>query len=265
MLNLARYPLTLVLLGTACGNDPPQGPSITSPPARSGHALAYDEGRHVVLLFGGISGSTLRGDFWSWDGQRWQRLPDGPTARVDASLVYDAARNRAVLYGGRLGHDPTAATLDDTWEWDGNAWTRRAETGPGMRVHQAVAYDRARARTVLFGGFNPSTANSRSDFWEWDGASWSLRPVSGPAEAFAPVMAYDEKNEYAILVTVRTSDLKLLTWSYNGAALAPLASDGPVAIPPGGLATRGPNGGAIFFGGSDGQVVVATTSTWDGR
>ena len=65
--------------------------------------MAYDDARHVVLLFGG-NGSTTFGDLWSWDGSRWTRLStNGPPARDDGVIVFDSRRQRLVLFGGRSG------------------------------------------------------------------------------------------------------------------------------------------------------------------
>ena len=42
------------------------------PPARYGHAMAYDEARGVVILFGGIANDgTYLNDTWEYDGLTW--------------------------------------------------------------------------------------------------------------------------------------------------------------------------------------------------
>jgi hypothetical protein len=70
--------VTSFLVHTACGGGSggsgPSGQAPTIPSARSGHGMAYDDARRVVLMFGG-SGSTMLGDLWSWDGTRWMRRP----------------------------------------------------------------------------------------------------------------------------------------------------------------------------------------------
>ncbi len=92
-----------------------------SPGPRSHHRMAYDVARRVIVLFGG--GDTTATDTWSYDGQTWERhqVP-GPAARWSAAMAYDAARERIVLYGGNRNARPFGA-LDDTWLWDGKAWT----------------------------------------------------------------------------------------------------------------------------------------------
>jgi hypothetical protein len=63
-------------------------------------------------------------------------------------MAYDDARGVTVLFGGYDG----TTLRDDTWQWDGNAWTQLAVSGPEPRVAHAMAYDLARQVAVLFGG-----------------------------------------------------------------------------------------------------------------
>ena len=82
-----------------------------------------------------------------------------PSARTGHALAYDSARGRVVLFGG---FDSSGNVFSDTWEWDGDAWTdvtpSGANTSPSARNNHALAYDSARGRVVLFGGFTASTA-----------------------------------------------------------------------------------------------------------
>ncbi|MBI5528052.1 MAG: hypothetical protein HY897_17100 [Deltaproteobacteria bacterium] len=119
-------------------------------------------------MFGGNDGS-LRQDTWEWDGAvgTWtDRTPAGtkPSARNYHALAYDSARGRVVLFGGDDG-----SRRQDTWEWDGSAgmWIDRTPAGtkPSARANHALAYDSARWKVVLFGGFDGSY---KQDTWEWD-------------------------------------------------------------------------------------------------
>lgn len=91
--------------------------------------------------------------------------------------------DRLVLYGG---FDDSGRVLNsDTWEWDGQNWTRVATDGPGPRASYALAYDPQRRRIVLFGGL--SADGPVADTWGWDGIRWtkladdrpSARPEAG--------------------------------------------------------------------------------------
>jgi Kelch motif len=43
------------------------------PSPRALHAMAYDAGRHTVVLFGGGDAATPRADTWEWDGEHWKQ------------------------------------------------------------------------------------------------------------------------------------------------------------------------------------------------
>lgn len=93
------------------------------PDPRREHAIAFDDSRKRVVLFGGVAhrlnsagGITpaYLGDTWEWDGSRWlQRQNMGPQARINHALSYDPGRKRVILFGGGIGAD----FLGDTWEF----------------------------------------------------------------------------------------------------------------------------------------------------
>jgi hypothetical protein len=126
---------------------------LSSPDARFEHQMTYDVARQRVVLFGGIGAGGVRlDDTWAWDGLTWTRAraSASPPARGLHSLAYDAMRQRVVLFGGT---GPGGIGLDDTWEWDSATWTQRTSpsSSPSSQMQaQAMAYDLARQRVVLF-------------------------------------------------------------------------------------------------------------------
>jgi hypothetical protein len=54
----------------------------------------------------------------------------------------------------------------------GGAWRTVAGAAPTPRGGHAMAYDLARQRIVLYGGFT-NEAPRLADTWEWDGADWT--------------------------------------------------------------------------------------------
>jgi len=152
-------------------------PSV-APPARSAAAMAYDSRRDTMVLFGGIDGSSvqLTGTWLLSDGQWEQSATNGstPDTRRDHAMAEDPKRARVVMFGG---YDNATGFLNDTWEWDGSAWTSVSPSGPrpGPRSGHVMAYDPIRERVVLFGGV--SAAGTLRDLWEWDGATWSERTL----------------------------------------------------------------------------------------
>src|SRR5262249_57236746 len=89
-----------------------QRPATAAPPARDGHAMAFDVARGVTVLHGGVG----LGDTWEWNGGTWTQHAGGPAVSPSV-LAYDEARARMVLVGA------SSAVPADTWERAGTSWT----------------------------------------------------------------------------------------------------------------------------------------------
>src|SRR5262249_13150367 len=105
------------------------------PGQRHGHAMAYDGGHKLVVLFGGETNDyAINNDTWAWDGQVWTQVADtGPIPRKYHSMTFDSIRQRIVFFGGDQGG--VAGVSSDTWEWDGEVWTQISDTGPQRLSH----------------------------------------------------------------------------------------------------------------------------------
>lgn len=149
-----------------------------SPSARRAAAMAYDDERDEVVLFGGFNpGLAVFGDTWTWDGAAWElKTPlRSPPPLYDAAMVYDEARGEVVMFGGL---DDSNDLVSDTWIWDGRTWTRREpRVAPRPRSGTMMAYDSHLEKVVLFSGLGSGAA----DVWMWDGNEWAeLTLGAGP-------------------------------------------------------------------------------------
>lgn len=113
----------------------------------------------------------------SWRQRTW----DAPEATSFLGLAWDEARATAVAYGGALA---SGAVTSDTAEWNQQAWRRVAPEDPEQdgdpppRSGPALAFDRRRGVTVLYGG---QAITPLEDLWEWNGRSWRrVQPSGGP-------------------------------------------------------------------------------------
>jgi hypothetical protein len=221
-----RAALLIALLGTLAANAAP--PALRSPSA------AYDERRGRLVVYGGsLESGVAFADTWEWDGVTWRHVAtSGPPARSGAGMVYDARRETVVLFGGVSSINPERRELGDTWEWNGTQWTQVASTGPSPRTVPQMAYDRARGRVVLFGGFG---ANAQlGDTWEWNGTAWESLAVTGPPARALAGFAYDEKRGVTVLFGgdrgFTPADLLRDTWTFDGRTWTDVTTtDGPSA------------------------------------
>ncbi len=178
---------------------------IGEPPPEGHVALAYDELRGEVALFGGENGNYF-GSIAIWDGQRWNypTPPVQPAARADATLAYVPSRGELVLFGGYFG----ASRFDDTWTWDGATWTEHVGGPAPSARYVALASADATGGVVLFGGADGVTCGD--DTWRWDGDAWTeLNPATTPPARCGGGMSYDAARGVAVM------------WGGNGLA-APL-------------------------------------------
>lgn len=167
----------------------------TTAPGRTSLALAYDEARKEVVMFGG-AGPGYLDDTWTWNGSNWtQKLPaHKPPARVGAAIGYDPIRQVIVLFGGQ---DASTRPIADTWIWDGSDWTEVATpVKPSPRSGGTLTWNAARRALVLAGGVQEFL-----DAWEWVGnatspasGTWQLVTTSSqvaPRERLASTPSFD--------------------------------------------------------------------------
>ena len=153
----------------------------------------FDEAHGEAIVFGGQLdvplGATVN-ETLRFTGDRWEPVdaPHAPAPRQAYAATFDSLNNQMLLFGGMDDHG--AALPDTTWIWDGTDWIPSDTPGPSPRFDSAMAHDRARGRTVLFGG-QVLPHGAFGDTWEWDGAEWILAASDGPAARYGHAMAYD--------------------------------------------------------------------------
>jgi hypothetical protein len=146
-------------------------PSTATTPDPYDAAMAYDEARDRVVLFGGTTGAT-----WLWDGQAWTRATPRttPPPRRDHALAFAPGLGRVVLFGGTA--TATGAGLTDTWTFDGVDWAPIASPGLAGRARHRLAWVASAGRLALFGGEDAN--GPRDDTWWFDGSTWTPFPAS---------------------------------------------------------------------------------------
>jgi hypothetical protein len=162
----------------------------TSPPARAGHAMAWDSRRKRVVLFGGKDeGGVLLADTWEWDGTDWSVRPGpAPPARHLHAMAFDSRRARVVLFGG----EGWFGAFGDTCEWDGDSWkVWTPRVGPGARLGHRLLELPSPGRLLVSKGRRWESDIGLSDAWEWDGSAWSRIERDDGRSAIARAFASD--------------------------------------------------------------------------
>jgi hypothetical protein len=134
---------------------------------------------------------------------------------MSAGMANDINGN-VVLFGG---HDPNmgcCSAYGDTWTWDGSNWTEQhPANAPSERSCVGMAYDAARGKVVLFGGFAP-LGGGFADTWTWDGTTWTQRhPTTSPPGAGCVGMSYDAARLQVVL-SIGEDPGGNQTWTWDG-------------------------------------------------
>ena len=204
---------------------------------------------HSLPLF--VLGSLLCAQAPQW------RLHPGsnPTQIAGSVMTYDSARDRVVRYGGAQGYSLGGGLL----ELDGDTWTQLNATAPGGRLAHVLAYDEARAETILWGGMAPFQP-SFTDTWRWNGTVWTQAfPAHVPPPMYEPSMCYDEARQRLVLYGAGQ------TWEWDGTdwqQRQPLHSPGSRFHHAAAYDSRRQR--TVLFGGEIGGNSQLDTWEWDG-
>src|SRR5664279_2216957 len=193
---------------------------VASPPARWGHAMAYDAPRGQIVLFGGGTASADVNDTWTWDRTNLTWTPLSPAAsppvRELHKMVYDATRQEVVLFGGHQNVGGQAFYAD-TWTWNGTTWTPKSPaTIPPNRYNHAMAFDASQSQVVIFGGVVNSNASCGADTWAWNGTTWvQLLPATVPDCLEANPMEYDAAVSHIVMFGTIGNSVLNDTWYFG--------------------------------------------------
>lgn len=229
-------------MGNGCTTTCPD-----SPPADSGGSMAFDPASDQMVYFGGEEQNST----WAWNGAVWNQVADSgdagctnnctnsPPVRSYAPMAFDPQLGEVVLFGGRPG-------LNDTWAWNGSAWSQIADNGdsgctttctnsPSQRGYDSLDYDPALGQIVMFGGYSSTGGGYIGDTWAFDGTSWTQQsPEASPPPRGIGYMAYDSGTKQVVLfggfVPMNGNYYFNDTWTYVP-AVAPSAPVAVTALP----------------------------------
>jgi N-acetylneuraminic acid mutarotase len=186
--------------------------SITRPPGRSDHAMAYDPNTKKTILFGGMRdvGDTtyLLNDTWAFDYETdtWTELEPtiAPQERYGTRMIYNSVDNKIVLYGGNSFNNMT----DDSQLWTFNVNTTTWEPlnsgeSSGARYWYGLSFNANQNELIVFGGTGLGMeVAQQSDTWvysfntnQWTNVTTNIHPPVSSLQ----FMVYNEEYKKVIL------------------------------------------------------------------
>jgi hypothetical protein len=217
--------------------------SSGGPGPRTIPACAYDAAHDRLVLAGGFYFDDAiqdpdyfgeyKEDVWSLElagpGGWTDVTPKtpGPGARTFALLAYDGAEGRLVAFGGnRPGGIQGVEPMFDVWALrlgSDSSWQELGAGGepPLPRMESAAAWDSARRRVLLLGGWFPEGHYYLTDEWTYDVASesWAHTLEGAPTDRLYPGVAFDPASDALYLAFGIRGFLNLNdTWRQASAA-----------------------------------------------
>ena len=186
------------------------------------------------------------------------------------AFAYDAANQRSVRASG-IRTKSSFSIVSTTQAWNGRGWSTISgavvnANGAGL-TGSAMAYDSARERLVMFGGYDPGqpqvgNGGYRNYTRELEGTTWVDKSSSGIAARRHHAMAYDAKNGVVVVFGgfngSELGDTRLwdgTSWSNPGPANSPSPRSKHM------MAYDSVREEVVLFGGTTG---AAETWVWDG-
>ena len=243
---------------------PDKEPSSGGPSARAYMGMANDPSSGKVVLFGGLDGTQLLGDTWTWNGSIWtQEHPDtSPSPRCCMGMAYDASRKEVVLFGG----GSQGGDMNDTWTWNGATWKEEhPPVSPSARDSMGMAFDTGTGKIVIFGGFG----GALDPTWTWDGTTWTKEdPSHSPNWLDGPGMA-ESRRQVVLFAGEHLCGEELCyerkTWLWNGTDWNLSRQEvRPSRRAFMGMALEAADQQVLLFGGERQYGQVGDTWTWDG-
>jgi len=186
----------------------------TSGPTPDPHgAMAYDSASGAVLLFHTLGDDGPSRSTWRWDGVRWTKLADGPSAEFpDAMFDGGGGRPARLITARRVGDDAFAAA---TYDWSGSGWAEVVVAGQLPQFSPQAPAARTSAGAVLFAGFEPGGVAPKT--WVLERSAWRAYEGPAPGRRKGAHMVFDAARSVVVLHAGDDGARNLTdTWEWDG-------------------------------------------------
>ena len=106
-------------------------------------------------------------------------------------------KERKQFYSGGTGNNGPQSLYGDTWEFDGQQWTKASGEGPSPRASAGYAYDSDKGTLIIFGGM--SKGGFVNDTWSYDGKEWKKLSSDGPQKRAMGYLVYDKERKKVLM------------------------------------------------------------------
>ena len=172
-----------------------------NPPSVVWASMAPDPSAHDVVFFGGLSGSHILNQTWTYENGTWKNitatLRSAPPPVFGAGMTYDPTVRALLLFGGCT--DVTCASQSSSlWEFSAGSWTQlQPPLSPPGLAWTSFSYDPANQEDLLVGGYectgtSTCTAGGHAYLYNATTSIWtSLSSTGAPPARWGASMTWD--------------------------------------------------------------------------
>lgn len=248
----------------------------THTPLRTANSFMVQRGSNEVVLMdtGAYPGqSNFLNETWTWNGTDWTNTgttlidANGPLpGRINHVMAYDGYN--VMLFGGQ-GDSSLQGYLNDTWTWNGTAWSKKNPTTKpfGRHFAEACRSTTTALNVTMFGGYG-GYSKLVNETWKWDGnlQTWTLlSPATSPSARVGHCMAGGPSFLVMFGGANSAGECKNDTWKFDGTnwtlqspATSPSARTGAC------MAYDQTNNVWVLFGGMNEYYRLPETWTYNG-
>ena len=171
------------------------------PPAEIWASMAQDPATHETILFGGLSGSHILNQTWTYQNGTWKNISalhhSAPSPVFGAGMTYDPTIKALLLYGGCLDANCSESS-NYLWEFSAGVWSLLLPSlSPPSLGWPSFSYDPANHEDLLMGGYEcppGSACNASKSLYLYNATASTWTPLSStgaPPARWGASLAWD--------------------------------------------------------------------------
>lgn len=200
------------------------------PVGRIGHSAIYDTANDTMVVYGGLTGSSVVNEVYSLDlaTNLWTKVTttgDVPAGSMKHTTVYDSDTQKMILFGGT----DLFSYMDKAYTFDlsSNEFEEIYPGGsqPDQRARHSAIYDKTNKRMIIFAGYDGGAylrdiyALYLSDIWPPGFASDNVfnypNPFSAGTESTHIMVNLTENTQVSIKIFSLIGE-QVKVWTVNG-------------------------------------------------
>lgn len=179
--------------------------SAERPAARQYAALAYDEDRDVLVLYGGQFHGQINGkdaivstyDTWEFANGSWTRIAVDTPKVAKPFMAYDPAGKQMLMIG--VSDETTPTPLMYRYDGATQTWTQMTPAAFPTCINEGMLLRQNNGRLLFLGGICRTNTPPADEAFEFDGTTWNKLTTTFASRGLGQSAAWDTHEDRAVI------------------------------------------------------------------